>query len=128
MQAVPIFRIKWMPEPQLPGVSCILIRTAGDSSSLPRRQHDIIWTGSKFARRAQRSAGAPSHTGMGFNEALATSLHDTTTFFQGVFDAQSVTIIVCCALALYNALLLLMLIFMTFRRVSTSLLVKIYGF
>ena len=53
---------------------------------------------------------------MGFNQAIASNLRDTTSFFQGKFTAQSVTIVICCALALYNALLLLMLIFMTFRR------------
>ncbi|KAK5124922.1 hypothetical protein LTR85_001112 [Meristemomyces frigidus] len=52
---------------------------------------------------------------MGFNEALAHNLHDTTSFFQGRFDAQTVTVVVCCALALNSALMLLLIIFTTFR-------------
>ncbi|TKA83008.1 hypothetical protein B0A55_00840 [Friedmanniomyces simplex] len=46
----------------------------------------------------------------------ATNLRGTTTFFDGTFNAESVTVVICCALALYNALLLLMLIFVTFHR------------
>ncbi|KAK4549331.1 hypothetical protein LTR36_006328 [Oleoguttula mirabilis] len=52
---------------------------------------------------------------MGINEALANNLHDTTTFFEGRFDAQTITVVVCCALALNSALMLLLIIFTTFR-------------
>ena len=52
---------------------------------------------------------------MGFNDSLV-HLKDTTTFFNGDFNAQSVTITISNALALYNALELLLLIFTTFRR------------
>ncbi|KAK3639735.1 hypothetical protein LTR56_012312 [Elasticomyces elasticus] len=64
-------------------------------------------------------------------EHVASSLHATTTFFDGTFNAESVTVVICCALALYNALLLLMLIFVTFRRFQGlyfwSLLVATFG-
>ena len=52
---------------------------------------------------------------MGVNESLA-DLHDTTSFFSGQYDAPAVIITICCALAIYNALELLLLIFTTFRR------------
>ena len=53
---------------------------------------------------------------MGFNEALARDLRDTTTFFNGNFDAVSVAVVICCTLALNSAVMLLLLIFTTFRR------------
>jgi len=53
---------------------------------------------------------------MGLDESLASDLHNTTTFFNGSFNAQTVTIIVCCSLALYSSFVLLLLIFTTFRR------------
>lgn len=43
-------------------------------------------------------------------------LSRTTSFFHGEYNAQSVTITVCCALAISNAFELLLLIFTTFRR------------
>ena len=49
-------------------------------------------------------------------KTFVANLGDTTTFFSGEYDAKSVTITVCAALALYNALELLMLIFTTFQR------------
>ena len=43
-------------------------------------------------------------------------LEDTTSFFQGEYNAQSVTVTICCALAVASAFELLLLIFTTFRR------------
>ena len=43
-------------------------------------------------------------------------LEDTTTFFSGHYDATSVTATICCTLALYNAMELLLLVFTSFRR------------
>lgn len=43
-------------------------------------------------------------------------LNGTTTFFQGQYDASSVTVTICCALAIYNAIELVILIFATFHR------------
>lgn len=37
-------------------------------------------------------------------------LERTTTFFNGKYDAESVTVTICCALAIYNSLELLVLI------------------
>ena len=54
---------------------------------------------------------------MGFDKSLV-KLKDTTTFFDGEYTAKSVAITICCALATYNALELLLLIFTTFRRYS----------
>lgn len=48
--------------------------------------------------------------------AVVQNLANSTTFFNGRFDAVSVTIVICCALAVYNALELLLLILTTFRR------------
>ena len=45
-------------------------------------------------------------------------LQDTTSFFDGKYTATSVTITICSALALYNALELILLIFTTFRKYS----------
>ncbi|KAF2480995.1 hypothetical protein BDY17DRAFT_254507 [Neohortaea acidophila] len=45
-------------------------------------------------------------------------LHGTTTFFDGQYGAVSVTLTICCALALFNAIELLFLIFTTFKRYS----------
>ncbi|KAK0337939.1 hypothetical protein LTR91_011779 [Friedmanniomyces endolithicus] len=53
---------------------------------------------------------------MASTEFTTASLRGTTTFFDGTFNAESVTVIICCALAMYNALVLLTLIFVTFRR------------
>ncbi|KAK3115892.1 hypothetical protein LTR53_004336 [Teratosphaeriaceae sp. CCFEE 6253] len=61
----------------------------------------------------------------GKDENMTQDLQDTTSFFDGRFTAQSVTIVICCALALYNALLLLMLIFITFRRFRGLYFVRI---
>lgn len=67
---------------------------------------------------------------MGIEVSFA-DLHDTTTFFSGKYDAASVFITICCALAIYNAFELLLLIFTTFRRFSGlyfwSLLVSSFG-
>lgn len=52
---------------------------------------------------------------MGIHGALV-HLKGTTTFFNGEYDAKSVTITICCALAIYNALELLLLIFTSFRK------------
>lgn len=52
---------------------------------------------------------------MGSDVHLA-HLHGTTTFFNGQYDADSVTITICNALALYNAIELLILIFTTFQK------------
>ena len=54
---------------------------------------------------------------MGIDGSLV-HLRDTTGFFNGEYDAKSVTITICCALAKYNVLELLLLIFRTFRRYS----------
>ena len=54
---------------------------------------------------------------MSIQESLI-HLKDTTTFFNGEYDAKSVTITICCALAIYNALELILLIFSTFRKYS----------
>ena len=51
---------------------------------------------------------------MAFKESLV-HLEDTTTFFDGTYNAKSVTITICCALAIYNSLELMLLIFTTFR-------------
>lgn len=40
----------------------------------------------------------------------------TTTFFDGEYNATTVTVTICCALGLYNATELLILVFTTFRR------------
>ncbi|KAK1816756.1 hypothetical protein LTR12_008797 [Friedmanniomyces endolithicus] len=53
---------------------------------------------------------------MASTETTTASLRGTTTFFDGTVNAESVTVIICCALAMYNALVLLTLIFVTFRR------------
>jgi hypothetical protein len=45
-------------------------------------------------------------------------LQDTTSFFDGEYTATSVTITICSALALYNAIELILLIFTTFRKYS----------
>lgn len=64
-------------------------------------------------------------------EVSFVDLHDTTTFFSGNYDVASVFITICCSLAIYNGLELLMLIFTTFRRFSGlyfwSLLVSSFG-
>lgn len=54
---------------------------------------------------------------MGVEESLV-HLQDTTSFFDGEYSAKSVTITICCALAIYNALELIVLIFTTFRKYS----------
>ena len=54
---------------------------------------------------------------MGVQEGLA-QLKDTTSFFNGEYNAKSVTITICCALAFYNALELILLILTTFRKYS----------
>lgn len=43
-------------------------------------------------------------------------LAQTTSFFHGGYTARSVTVTICCALAVYNAFELLLMIFTTFRR------------
>lgn len=43
-------------------------------------------------------------------------LSNTTSFFRGEYNAQSVTVTICCALAIASAFELLLLIFTTFRR------------
>jgi hypothetical protein len=52
---------------------------------------------------------------MGLNVNFV-DLADTTSFFSGNYDATSVFVTICCALAIYNAIELLLLIFTTFRR------------
>lgn len=52
---------------------------------------------------------------MGFRQSLV-HLDKTTSFFNGQYDSKNVTITICCALALYNAIELLLLIFTTFRK------------
>lgn len=52
---------------------------------------------------------------MGLNVSFA-DLSDTTTFFSGNYDVSSVFVTICCALAIYNGLELVLLIFTTFRR------------
>lgn len=54
---------------------------------------------------------------MGIEVSLV-DLNDTTTFFSGKYDVAAVFVTICCALAIYNGLELLMLIFTTFRRFS----------
>nr|OQO25371.1 hypothetical protein B0A51_08112 [Rachicladosporium sp. CCFEE 5018] len=58
-------------------------------------------------------------------------LEDTTSFFSGKFDVPAVVITICCALAIYNAIELLLLIFTTFRRFKGlyfwSLLIASFG-
>ena len=54
---------------------------------------------------------------MGITVSYA-DLSDTTSFFSGAYDATSVVITIACALAIYNALELLLLIVTTFRRFS----------
>lgn len=54
---------------------------------------------------------------MGVDESFVRLKH-TTTFFDGTYSAQSATITIGCALAFYNAVELLLLIFTTFRRYS----------
>jgi hypothetical protein len=67
---------------------------------------------------------------MGVEVSFA-NLQDTTSFFSGQFDVPAVVITICCALAIYNALELLLLIFTTFRRFRGlyfwSLLVASFG-
>lgn len=52
---------------------------------------------------------------MGIEVSLV-DLNDTTTFFSGNYDVASVFVTICCALAIYNGVELLLLIFTTFRR------------
>lgn len=54
---------------------------------------------------------------MSSNESLI-HLKDTTSFFDGNYTATSVTITICSALAIYNGLELILLIFTTFRKYS----------
>lgn len=54
---------------------------------------------------------------MGAQDSLG-HLKDTTSFFDGEYTAKSVTITICCALAIYNALELILLILTTFRKYS----------
>lgn len=67
---------------------------------------------------------------MGLNVSFA-NLSDTTSFFSGNYDVAAVVITICCALSLYNALELLLLIFTTFKRFRGlyfwSLLVASFG-
>lgn len=67
---------------------------------------------------------------MGIGVSYA-DLSDTTSFFAGQYDATSVVITIACALAIYNALELLLLIVTTFRRFSGlyfwSLVVASFG-
>lgn len=67
---------------------------------------------------------------MGIKVSYA-DLSDTTTFFAGQYDATSVVITIACALAIYNAFELLLLIFTTFRRFAGlyfwSLVVASFG-
>jgi len=75
---------------------------------------------------------------MGSDVHLA-HLHETTTFFNGEYNAVNVTITICNALALYNAIELLILIFATFQRyaglyfwalviASSGILPYVFGF
>jgi len=58
-------------------------------------------------------------------------LNQTTSFFHGQYGSGSVTVTICSALALYNAIELLIFIFTTFRRYEGlyfwSLLVAVVG-
>jgi hypothetical protein len=49
---------------------------------------------------------------MSGNTEMESHLRQTTTFFDGTFSAENVTVVICCALALYNAFLLLMYVTM----------------
>jgi len=62
-------------------------------------------------------AGLALDDEMGITVSYA-DLSDTTSFFAGQYDATSVVITIACALAIYNALELLLLIVTTFRRFS----------
>lgn len=63
----------------------------------------------------RRALDAHTSIKMENRDALA-HLDHTTTFFDGNYNAESVTVTICCALALCNAIELLVLIFTTFRR------------